>query len=281
MRLAAGAAGEQLQLAHPQKRWRHAGGDRRRVVHQDVGIERPGVRGVPGPAHGFGPRHIQRQGAGGGNPQGVHELLRQKLAHAGAEHGAAIGAAAVGRGATALELHLPALAVEDAFEHGNGPAIAVAVAGAERALLDVFGPVDREGIPGGPAERPHRLPRHADVAGEQPQELVVVGQRITQAQFAEQASAVRHIPAALESGWVSPARNDRRTPGGAGDRGHRRWPGDPPGANPAANSRPVGQTPRRLSSALLSVLMLAVLSSLVSARIFRVLGCLGMALTLR
>ena len=38
--LAAGAAGEQLQLPHPQERWRHPGGDRRRVVDHDVGVER-------------------------------------------------------------------------------------------------------------------------------------------------------------------------------------------------------------------------------------------------
>ena len=37
--VAAGAAGKQLQLAHAQKRWGHAGADRRWVVHQDVGIK--------------------------------------------------------------------------------------------------------------------------------------------------------------------------------------------------------------------------------------------------
>ena len=201
MGLAASAAGEQLQLADPQKGWCHAGGDRRRVVHQDVGIERPGVRGVPGPAHGFGSRHIQRQRAGGGNPQGVHEVLRQKLAHAGAEHGTTIGATAVGRGATAFQLHLPASAVEQAFEYGNGPAIAIAVAGAKRALLDVFGAVDREGITGCPTEGSHRLPRHADVAGKQTEEVFVVSQFIAQAQFVEEASAVRHVFRRWNRGW--------------------------------------------------------------------------------
>ena len=66
MGLAAGAAGQQLQLAHPQEGGRHTGG---------------------------------------GNPEGVHELLGQELAHAGAEHGAAIGSAAVGRGPTTNQNH--------------------------------------------------------------------------------------------------------------------------------------------------------------------------------
>ena len=59
MSIAAGAAGEQLQLPHPQKRWRHPGGDRRRIVDHHIGIERARPGRVPGPAHGFGPGHVE------------------------------------------------------------------------------------------------------------------------------------------------------------------------------------------------------------------------------
>ena len=123
----------------------------------------------------------------------MHELLGQKLAHAGAQHGATIGPAAVGRGAAALELHLPAVALEQALDHGNGPAIAIAIAGAKRALLDIFRAVDREGIAGCPAPGPHRLARHADIAGKEAAELVVLGQPIAEAQLVEQAWAVGDI----------------------------------------------------------------------------------------
>lgn len=159
------------------------------------------MRRVPGPAHRFRVRGIQRQRAGGGHPEGVHEFLRQKFAHAGAQHGPAIGAAAIGRGATAFELHLPAPAVEHAFKHGDGPPIAIAVAGAERALLDVFRAVDREGIAGGPAERPHRRLRHRDVAGEQTLELRIVRQALAQPQLLEQSAAMCHILRRRQRRW--------------------------------------------------------------------------------
>ena len=193
MGLAAGATGEQLQLADPQEGWGYAGCDRRRIVDQDVGVKRARIRGVPGPANGFGAGHIERQGAGGGNPQGVHELLRQKLADAGAEHGASISTPAVGRRSTALELHLPTSALENTFEHGNGPAIAVAVAGSERALLHVLAAVDGKGVAGGPTKRSHRLRRRADIAGKQTAEVVVVDQLLAQAQVVEEGCAVRHV----------------------------------------------------------------------------------------
>ena len=77
------------------------------------------------------------------------ELLGEEFAHAGAQHSAAISSAYGGSGRR-LELHLPAFAFEDAFEDRHGPTIAVAVARAEGALLDVFKAVDREGITGGP-----------------------------------------------------------------------------------------------------------------------------------
>ena len=63
MGLAADAAGKQLELADPQKRWRDPCGDCRRIVHQDVGIEGAGLRRIPGPAHGFRSRHKKRQRA--------------------------------------------------------------------------------------------------------------------------------------------------------------------------------------------------------------------------
>ena len=40
MGLTAGTAGEQLQLTHPQKRWRHPGADGRRVVDHHVRVHR-------------------------------------------------------------------------------------------------------------------------------------------------------------------------------------------------------------------------------------------------
>ena len=40
MGLTAGTAGEQLQLTHPQKRWRHPGADGRRVIDHHVRVHR-------------------------------------------------------------------------------------------------------------------------------------------------------------------------------------------------------------------------------------------------
>ena len=47
----------------------------------------------------------------------MHQLLGQKLPHAGAQHSAAISAAAIGGGAAAFQLHFPALALKDAFKN--------------------------------------------------------------------------------------------------------------------------------------------------------------------
>ena len=123
----------------------------------------------------------------------MHELLGQKLAHAGAQHSAAIGTAAVGRGATTLELHLPTPAMEDTFKHGDGPTIAIAIAVAERALLGVFRTIDRQGVASGPAQRPHRLLRGAAIAGEQTAEPFFVHQCSAEAELIEQGRAVGHV----------------------------------------------------------------------------------------
>ena len=123
----------------------------------------------------------------------MHELLGQKFAHAGAQHGAAIGTAAVGGWPAALELHLPAFALEYPFKHRESPAIPIAVAGAEGALLGVFGPVDRQGVARRPAEGPEGASRHTDVAREPAPEGLVVHQGIAQPQFAEEVWAMGHI----------------------------------------------------------------------------------------
>ena len=108
----------------------------------------------------------------------MHELLGEELANAGAQDGPAIGAAAVGGGAPALELHLPALALKEAFKDRDRPPVAVAIAGAEGALLDVLRAVDREGIARGPAIGPHGSSRHPAVTGEEPAEVLVMGQAV-------------------------------------------------------------------------------------------------------
>ncbi len=123
----------------------------------------------------------------------MHELLGQELPHAGAQHGAAIGAAAVGGGATPFELHLPALAFKDALDDRHGPAIAVAIPGAKGALLDVLAAVDREGITGGPAVGAHGRCRCSDVTGEEALELLVVGELITKPEFCKQGVAVGDV----------------------------------------------------------------------------------------
>ena len=193
MGLAPGPAGEQLQLAHPQERRRHPGGDRSGVVDHHIGIERSRLLRIPGAQHPFPLRSIERQRAGGGHPQGMHELLGQKLAHAGAQHRPAIGSPAVRGRATALELHLPALACKHPFEHREGAAIAIAVARAEGALTDVFRAVDREGVARGPAVGRHRSGGNAGITGEPALEGGVVGERVAQPQLPEQAAAVGHV----------------------------------------------------------------------------------------
>ncbi len=51
----------------------------------------------------------------------MHRLAAEELAHRGAQHGAAVGGARIGRGARALELQLPALARRvDGFAQGDG-----------------------------------------------------------------------------------------------------------------------------------------------------------------
>ena len=108
----------------------------------------------------------------------MHELLGEEFAHAGAQHSAAISSSAVGGRTAAFELHLPAFAFKDAFDDRHGPAIAIAVAGAEGALLDVFRAVDREGIAGGPTPGMHWGRGHRRVTGEQPGEGGVAGEAI-------------------------------------------------------------------------------------------------------
>ena len=123
----------------------------------------------------------------------MHELLGQEFAHAGTQHGAAIGTAAVGRRTAALELHLPASAFKDAFHDRHRPPIAVAVARSEGALLDVFRAVDGEGVSGGPAPGVHRRRGDGGITGKQPGEGRIVGEAVVQPQFSEQGRAVGHV----------------------------------------------------------------------------------------
>ena len=101
-------SGEQFDLPHPQKRRGHPGADRRGVIRHHIRFVAAGVLCVPGAAHRFLVRHVQRQRAGAGHPQGLHEVLSQKFPNAGTQHGTTISTAAVGRRAAALELHFPA-----------------------------------------------------------------------------------------------------------------------------------------------------------------------------
>ena len=75
-------AGKQFQLPHPQEGRRNPGRDRRRVVDHDVRLKGAGLRRVPGPPDAFSAGHVKAEGARGGHPQGVHELLGEELAHA-------------------------------------------------------------------------------------------------------------------------------------------------------------------------------------------------------
>ena len=123
----------------------------------------------------------------------MHELLGQEFAHAGAEHGPAIGATAVGGRSAPLQLHFPALALKNAFNDRHRTAVAVAIARAEGTLLDVFGAVDRQGIAGGPSPGVHRFGCDRGIARKQSGEVAVAGEVITEPKFGEQTETVGDI----------------------------------------------------------------------------------------
>ena len=120
-------------------------------------------------------------------------LLRQKLAHARTEHGAAVAAAAIGCRARTLELHFPALPTEDRLEDRDSPPIAIAIAGPKRALLGVFRAIDRQRIAAGPARLAQRCRQRGEVAREHAGKSTRAREAFVKAEFPEQRVAVRHI----------------------------------------------------------------------------------------
>ena len=112
------------QICQRLELWLHvAGGEMLEMAKADkaLGHARHDGGGFHGFArHGQG-RACQRQGTRGGNSQGCHGFAAEKLADRGAQHGAAVAHARVGRAPRALELNFEALAC---LAQQDGPAIA-------------------------------------------------------------------------------------------------------------------------------------------------------------
>ena len=123
----------------------------------------------------------------------MHVLLSQELANTRAQHSATVCATAIGCATATFELHFPALIVDDGLKHRNGTAIAIAVAGLEWALLDVFSAVDRQCVARRPADLAHRRWHLREVAGEHTDEVGGLRQTIAQAKLGKKAFAARDI----------------------------------------------------------------------------------------
>ncbi len=83
-------------------------------------------------------------------------LLCQKLPDTRAQNGATVRAAAIRRAAATFQLHFPAPSIDHSLKHGNGAAVAITVAGLERALLGVFSAEDGKCVATGPTHLAHR-----------------------------------------------------------------------------------------------------------------------------
>ena len=148
-------APEKFQLAHPNEGRGDTCGDGNRLRNELVGIQGMGARRVPGAPYSLCFRNIEAQRPGGRHTQCVHVLLGQEFTNAGTQDRTAITTTAIRRLSATLELHFPALTVQNSFQNRNGATVAIAVAGLERALLGVFGAVDGKCIATGPADFAH------------------------------------------------------------------------------------------------------------------------------
>mmetsp|Transcript_50627 Transcript_50627/g.164058 ORF Transcript_50627/g.164058 Transcript_50627/m.164058 type:complete len:331 (-) Transcript_50627:7-999(-) len=106
---------KELKLAEAEEGGRHPRTHRPRLKPHPL----PALRVVPRPLDRVAARH-DREGARRRDAEVVHRLASEKLSHRGAEHGPPVEAAAEGRGARTLELHLEPVDLAD----GDGTPVA-------------------------------------------------------------------------------------------------------------------------------------------------------------